>query len=157
VHALSLFLFFHSWIRNVEHFHLKVASSHVGVASICNCLKGERFWRTCGWNNFPFLRLSFGADKVFTRVTTACSTWPGSWGEISARTKPLPNWQTSTNTPLPSRSQTVDADPRWGVKVIFRDPTRYWKYWIVKSVFKTLKKYWICPKYALSIEKVWKF
>jgi len=39
----------------------------------------------------------------------------------------------------------------------YRVPTRYWKYWILKSVFKTLKKYWNWPKYALSIEKVWKF
>jgi len=38
-----------------------------------------------------------------------------------------------------------------------RVPTRYWKYWISKLVFKTLKKYWILPKCALGIEKVWKF
>jgi len=31
------------------------------------------------------------------------------------------------------------------------------KYRIVKSVFKTLKKYWSLPRYTQSIEKVWKF
>jgi len=38
-----------------------------------------------------------------------------------------------------------------------RVPTPCWKYWIVKSVFKTLKKYWIYPKCTEIIEKVWKF
>jgi len=30
------------------------------------------------------------------------------------------------------------------------------KCWISKLDFKTLKKYWIWPKCALGIEKVWK-
>jgi len=40
---------------------------------------------------------------------------------------------------------------------ISRIPTRYWKYWISKLVFKTLKKYWLWPKCALGIGKVWTF
>jgi len=31
------------------------------------------------------------------------------------------------------------------------------KFYIVKSVFNTLKKYWIRPKCTWRIEKVWKF
>jgi len=39
----------------------------------------------------------------------------------------------------------------------YRVPMQYWKYWMLNSVFKTLKKYWIWPKCTQSIEKVWKF
>jgi len=50
-------------------------------------------------------------------------------------------------------NRTVDVLLVFGVRELNsvcvnlnRVPTWYWKYWIVKSVFKTLKKYWIRPK-----------
>jgi len=41
--------------------------------------------------------------------------------------------------------------PTWWELDNNRVSTRYWKYWISKVVFKTLKKYWILPKCILGI------
>jgi len=51
------------------------------------------------------------------------------------------------------KRQCLTLNPYQGSHMVLKV---LWKHWIVKSVLKTFKKYWIWPKCSYSIEKVWK-
>jgi len=104
----------------------------------------------------PSTRLLFALiSLLFCPGSGHCRNWvaaTSSRPSPPAFAQPPPhNRITSTSASSPNLWSRVSEQP------CFRVSTRWWKYWIVKSVFKALKKYWIWAKCTYSIEKVWKF